>query len=194
MPGGIHSPSAVVTAWRNAGRISSANQGLRRSQAVVHQEGCGKGKRRGRKGTKVADIVGHGTAAEDVGQGVGADEQGEADVRHQRPEPGVPEWHTFGARRGIATVGKAAGIAQSHGQDRDPGFVVEGVAIHLEPGAKTIAGRVVERQSGLVDLGAGGLAHDQQARLGGGAEDGAGAERQVSGADAAGTDLGGQGG
>ena len=64
---------------------------------------------------EVADVVGHRSAAEDVGQSVSADEQSQADVRHQWQEPGMPEWRTFEARRGIAAVGKAARIAQAHG-------------------------------------------------------------------------------
>jgi hypothetical protein len=43
----LQSPKAVATASRSAGSTSAANHGLRRSHAVVRQEGCGKAKYRG---------------------------------------------------------------------------------------------------------------------------------------------------
>jgi hypothetical protein len=42
------SASVAVTAWRSAGSTSLPNHGLRRSQAVVRQDGCGSAKWRGR--------------------------------------------------------------------------------------------------------------------------------------------------
>ena len=143
-------------------------------------------------GAEITHLLSHAAAAEHVRERVAADEQRQADIRHQRQQLVAPERGAFGARWRVAAVGQAAGIAEAHRDDGNAGFVVEGVAVHLQPGAQAVAGRVVEREAGLVHRGARRLAGNQQTCRGGDTDDRTRAKRQVLGADAAGADFGGK--
>ena len=140
---------------------------------------------------EVLDVVGHAAWAEDVGLGVAADEEGELDVGHGGEEGGSPFGGAFGAWGEVSALGVAAGVAEAHGEDGDAGGVVELVFGHAEPGAEADSAGVGPGGTADVDLGAGGLAGDEDGGGGADAKDGAGAEGEA-GAERAGSDLGGE--
>ncbi len=141
---------------------------------------------------ETAHLLGHRAAAQHVGQRVRAHQQRQADLRHQRQQPVAPKRCAFRARRRIAAVRQATGVAKAHRHYGDAGFIVEGGAVHLQPSAQTVAGGVVPRDAGRVHPGAGCLADNQQTRGRGGTKDRARTEREMIGADTTGADFGGQ--
>lgn len=116
---------------------------------------------------------------------VAANEQGQLHVWHVLQQPVVPQRGAFAARWQVATAA-FAGIAVTHGHDGHLARVVENFWGEVEPTAQQLAAGIVPGNAALVDFGAGGLAHNEQARRGTGLHDGARAQRQVGSADAAG--------
>lgn len=84
---------------------------------------------------------------------------------------------------------QAARIAKTHRHDGDLRLVVKNLSRHAQPIAQTIAGRIVERQAGFVDLGARRLATDQQPRGATGAQNRARPQGQGVGAEPAGAHV-----
>ena len=99
-----------------------------------------------------------------VAVGVSADRQNDVDLRHEREQAVVPSRCAFAARRQVSARSVVAGKAEAHRRNANAARIVEGLPVHLQPGPQAVAGRVVERQAGLVDPKAGRLAGDQKAR------------------------------
>ncbi len=85
-------------------------------------------------------------------------------------------------------MSEAAGVAEAHRQDGDLGRVVESGFVETEPVAQPIAARVLEGDAAGVGDAAGGLAGDDEAGVGRGLEDWAGAEGKL--AEGAGAGVG----
>lgn len=66
------------------------------------------------------------------------------------------------ARRHVAAV-SSAGIAETHGNDRDARLVIKNVPVHTHPGAQAFAARVVPRNAGRVHARAGRLPDHEDA-------------------------------
>jgi hypothetical protein len=126
--------------------------------------------------------------AEVVGLRVHAHEQREPDARQRGAETRLPQRCAFRARRQVAALA-GPGIAKAGGQDRDPTRVVELRAVHAQPGAQLLAGRVVPGDAGLVHAPPRRLADDHQARARAHQEHRPRPERQVRRAHAAGARL-----
>jgi len=94
---------ASATRRRNSGSNSSVNHGLRRGQQA----------------TAEVEIL-----------GMAADQQGQAHLRQQRHDAGVPGGRADRHRRLVAAAGQYAGVAEPHRQKRHPGFVVEHRGVH----------------------------------------------------------------
>ena len=84
---------------------------------------------------------------------------------------------------------RGTGIAKARRHDRHARRVVEGVALHRQPGAQPVAGRVVPWEAGLVHAPAGRLSDDEQAGGAADAKDRPGRERQMIRAHATGARL-----
>jgi hypothetical protein len=106
----------------------------------------------------------------------------------------VPGGRAFGAGRSVSAIGQAAGIAEAHRHDGDAGDVVELVAAKVEPQAEALAGGIVPRDAGFVDFRARGLPDDEQPGGRGDAENRAGSQRQMRGAEGAGAGFGAEAG
>lgn len=85
------------------------------------------------------DPFGHRAWAQDMGLGVGADQQGQFQHRHLLQQPFTPERRAFRTWRRIATALCPAGIAQANRQDRDGARVVELVLRQPRPLPQSIA-------------------------------------------------------
>ena len=183
------SSSATATASRNAGNTS--RQTTRCAAPIpwcATKDAATRNNAAGAHGSCVH--AGHRATSEHMRQRIAAHQQRQSDSRHPRKQFRVPQWRAFRTRRRVAAIRQPARIAQSHRHDRDAQFIVEGVAVHLQPGAQPIAGWIVEREAGFVDRRAGRLAHDQQPGRGGATEHRPRPKRQVRRAHAAGTDFG----
>jgi hypothetical protein len=121
-------------------------------QALLRQEGCGSAMIRG---VRRAWFFQSPTmsASNDTG-----------DLWHEREKPVVPKFAAFAARRQIALRGIKSGKTKSHRHDGEAGFVVESLTRDIHPGAQTIAGRIVVRNTGVVDARAGRLPGEHQPR------------------------------
>lgn len=177
-------------------------QALRLEPRVVPQppsvapRGMRQGPVRGSELLPALHRLGEGTGAahpEVVALRVQPDQECHADLRHVGQQRGVPRRGALGPRGQITATGIAAGIAESHGYDRDVAVVVEDLWRHVEPVPQALTAGVIPRDSGGVHAGAGRLADDQDSGGGARTEDGARPERQMRFAQAAGAHLGGEG-
>lgn len=115
--------------------------------------------------------------------GVRADDERQLELRESIQELLPPSFGTLRSRRQVSRTPRA-GIAESHGQDRETLWIVERLAIDAEPIAKPIATRIVEGNAGFVDASTRRLSRDEDAGLGVDLKHGANAVLQVVYADA----------
>src|SRR5690242_12412017 len=87
-------------------------------------------------------------------------EQRQPEVRQRIEKARLPKGCTLLARRFVSAARIVARKAKADRNDRDAARVVEGLAVDPEPVAKAIAAWVIEREPGVVDANAGGLADD----------------------------------
>ena len=137
---------------RRRGSSSVSNHGLAVSQALLRQEGCGSGMRRGRASASSSSrqrltVVRHAAArrgAQVPALGVAADGQDQLELRHGREQALVPGGRAFPARRQVAAGRVVAGKAEAHGHDGDAALVVELLGRELQPGPQAVAGGSVK--------------------------------------------------
>ncbi len=91
----------------------------------------------------------------------------------------MPKRRAFRPRRQVAATNMGAGVTQSDRDDCDARFVVETVAVKVEPLSKAVAAGIVPRDTRRVNTGAWGLADDQQPRRRRSAQHGSGPEGQI---------------
>lgn len=75
--------------------------------------------------------------------GIGPHQQDQAQIGQMLQNRAMPERRAFRPGRRVPAPGQTAGIAQAGGQDRDARFVVEGLAVQIQPQAQPVAGAVV---------------------------------------------------
>ncbi len=113
-------------------------------------------------GGKVAHPICHAARAEIAGLGVASDKKCEFNLRHDAKKNFVPFWGAFRTRRGVTTIGETAWIAEAHRHDGNARRVVKLLAVQIQPGSQAIAGRIVPRNTRLMDFCAGRLANDEK--------------------------------
>ena len=114
--------SIVRTSLRSTGKSSASNQGLRLSQPLLRQDGCGSGSTRGRPqaGEDLApapDRRGEAAAAtprRDARPGRIGRSAGQFELRQRREQRLAPGLGAFPARRQVAALGVVAGKAGAH--------------------------------------------------------------------------------
>ena len=139
--------SRRATRARSSGTSSASNQGLRLSQAVLRQDGCGSG-----SAPAGGAPVAHGRrrparrAAQVPAVGIAADEQRQPDGGHGGQRAGAPGGGADRRRRQVGALGVVAGEAEGHGQHGEARAVVEGGAVDAR--ASRAAGRRRDRRRG----------------------------------------------
>src|SRR3546814_10614494 len=92
-----------------------------------------------------------------------ADQKSQAQIRNGSEQPLAPLARAFRARRRIAASGTSR-IAKAHWNNGDVCCVVESIRCHSHPVPQPVARRVGKGNAARVDLGARGLAGDEDSR------------------------------
>ncbi len=106
----------------------------------------------------------HHAGPQHTGLRIAPDQQRQPDGRHCGEQSTAPQRGALGARGSVAAIRRAAGIAKSHRQDRDPPRIVELLVRQPGPCAKPVSGSIGKRNSRSVHFAARRLARNQELR------------------------------